>query len=249
MLGPILFNINSADLLPLFPTNHYFKYADDAYLIIPSTNTHTITAELAHHASWAATCNLKLNPTKTTEMVVTRKGIKPPPSLPSISRVDSMKILGVHVDKYLKFNEHVSTTITSCSQSLFALRTIKNHGLPLPSVQAVFRATLISKLLYASPAWWGFTSTGIRDMIEGFLRRSRKLQYCDQSSPDAAALVSRADTILFKSVTCNPAHILHQLLPPTRNLSYNLRTRSHNFHLPRKDDRNFINRMLFANIY
>jgi len=51
VLGPIIFNINSADLIPLSPTNSYFKYADDAYLIVPSTNTHTISAELTHHAN------------------------------------------------------------------------------------------------------------------------------------------------------------------------------------------------------
>ena len=68
-LGPVLFNINSTDLMPAHHLNKYFKYADDAYLVIPGCNAASIPAELEHHANWAATSNLKLNPSKTSEIV------------------------------------------------------------------------------------------------------------------------------------------------------------------------------------
>ena len=38
----------------------------------------------------------------------------------------------------------------------------------------VFRATVLSKLLYASPAWWGFTNVQQRDRLEGFLRKATR---------------------------------------------------------------------------
>jgi hypothetical protein len=79
VLGPTLFNINSTTLSPLYPTNYYFKYADDGYLIVPASNTFTLQLEIDHQSKWASSCNLKLNATKTSEIIFTRKKASPPP--------------------------------------------------------------------------------------------------------------------------------------------------------------------------
>ena len=62
-------------------------------------------------------------------------------------------------------------------------------------------------------------------------------------------LSRHADTTPFKAVTSDPHHVLHDLLPATRSHGPNLRARAHNYVLPAKDDRNFISRMLFGDIY
>ena len=73
VLGPTLFNINSSDLSPISPSNHYFKYADDAYLLVPASNSSTIPSEILHHQTWASSCNFKnFNPSKTSEIVFKR---------------------------------------------------------------------------------------------------------------------------------------------------------------------------------
>ena len=59
----------------------------------------------------------------------------------------------------------------------------------------------------------------------------------------------RADKNLFKAVRTNSRHVLHDLLPASTSHEHYLRPRAHNFVLPEKDDRNFINRMLFKDIY
>jgi hypothetical protein len=63
-----------------------------------------------------------------------------------------MRVLGVHVDDKLNFQYHVSETIKSFAQSLFALKTMKNHGLPLTCLQLVFASVVLGKLTYASPS-------------------------------------------------------------------------------------------------
>ena len=151
VLGPTLFNLNSGDLSPISAHNCYFKYADDAYLIVPASNVSSIPDELAHHSSWAAQCNLKLNQAKTAEIVFTRKGQKPPILNPGVTRSDSIKILGVTFDSRLNFSEHLDSVVTKCSQSLFALRLMRQHGMPQHTLETVFKATTTSKLLYASP--------------------------------------------------------------------------------------------------
>ena len=69
MLGPNLFNINSSELVPLHSNNFYFKFADDATLLVLSSNSYIIIDELSHHKTWAEQSNLKLNAAKTMEMI------------------------------------------------------------------------------------------------------------------------------------------------------------------------------------
>src|SRR5207244_559708 len=115
VLGPTLFNLNSCDLSPVSPLNKYFKYADDAYLVVPGSNVSSIQNELDYHSQWASQCNLKLNPTKTSEIVFSRKGSKPPPVNPGITRSESIKILGVVVDNRLTFSDHIDAVLTKCN--------------------------------------------------------------------------------------------------------------------------------------
>jgi len=51
----------------------------------------------------------------------------------------------------------------------------------------------------------------------------------------------------------NPNHVLHQLMPPEKITSYNLRERSHNLTIPLIDNnmlkKNFLYRLLFRDMY
>ena len=80
-------------------------------------------------------------------------------------------------------------------------------------------------------------------------RRGKKLQYIDEDIT-WDKLVRNRSTKLFKAITTNEGHILHTLLPPTKSNKYELRERSHCFHLPElhspHDTRNFIIRMLYS---
>jgi len=70
-----------------------------------------------------------VNPAKYMEIVFVDKHRKwnaqPPPPLPGIERVASVKILGVTITNSL--SEHVHTTISSCAQTLYALRVLRSH--------------------------------------------------------------------------------------------------------------------------
>ena len=143
----------------------------------------------------------------------------------------------------------MKSKVTSCNQSLYALRVMRQHGLPSESLQKVLKATSLSKLLYSSPSWWGFTSKATRDLVQSFIRRARKWGYYSASDPEAGSMCVTADNRLFRKVISNPGHVLNYLLPQQQTHTYFLRSRAHNFQLPRKDDRNFFNRMLFSKIF
>ena len=245
VLGPTLFNINSSELKSLSSNNSYFKYADDSYLIVPGSNAETILPEIQHHASWAAGCNLKFNISKTAEIVFCNKKTLPPPPNPGIVRCDVIKILGVHLDNKLRFSTHLDEIITSCNRSLFALRTMRQHGMTAQALQSIFKATVIPKLLYASAAWWGYTTEGDKNRLASFLRRAVKFDYYKSTDPDILSLQDAIENKLFNCIKSNKLHCLYPMLPPPRQTNYGLRQRGHIYKLPLKDDRNFINRMLF----
>jgi hypothetical protein len=256
-IGPASYVITASDLHPITPGNYMHKYADDTYLVVPAANFHSSVAEITQIKKWAEDNNLVLNFRKSVEIVFvpprSRRAVEiPMPAIPEIARVDSIKALGVTISRKFSITQHVENLLASCAQTLFALRTLRQHGLPTNALHTVFKVTVVAKLTYASPAWWGFTSTDDRNRLEALLRRSTRLGYRDVSDPTFNDICKQADETLFNSIKRNVNHLLHPLLPPERSQHYSLRQRSHNFEIPIRtsplNDNNFINRMLFRGL-
>jgi len=214
----------------------------------------TYAAEFANISKWAAISNIILNPRKTRELIVFRSDRLRPDVLthPIISeavRVSSLRVLSVAIFSDLGMSEHLDQVLSSCASSCYALRVLRCHGLPTPQLQEVARATTVASLMYASPSWWGFTSAGYRERIERLINQLKRCGFLPMSAPSVPTLANEADQRLFRSVIHNPDHVLHKLLPDVRRVNYNLRSRAHGFELPLKDDRNFISRLLYKDIY
>ena len=116
-----------------------------------------------------------MNVAKCREMIIRRPCLTlddptiPPPQ-PGLLRVRELKILGVTFTDALDFAPHFSATLSQATSSQYALGILRaHHGLLGFQLYAVTRATLISKLLYASPAWWGFTNAETRKRFQSIL--------------------------------------------------------------------------------
>ena len=252
VIGPADYIIGTSDLHPLHPQNRLKKYADDSYLLIGSQHKETGPAELRHISEWAASKNLRINSSKTREIVIVRShsaSLSEQPSITGMHRSTSIEILGVTIGEKLALTEHIDRTLGSCSSSLYALRTLRAHGLPTQALFQVARSTTVARLIYASPAWWGFTSGRDRERLERFMQRVVRAGLLPVNTPTVANLASEADDVLFNAILTDSEHVLRRLCPAHRATQYNLRTRPHPFVLPNKDDKNFIPRMMFKNIY
>jgi len=256
-VGPASYVVTGSDLRPLTDGNLMVKFADDTYLIIPESNSGSCAGEISHIGDWASSNNLQLNRAKSVEIVFVpprsrRAAVIPAPAVPDIPRVESIKALGVTLSRKLSVAQHVDQLLVSCSQSMFALRTLRHHGLPTDALHTVFQAIVESKLSYASPAWWGLTSAADRDRLEAFLRRSATLGFRSDTAPTLSDICSERDDKLFTKIITNTSHLLHHLLPPRRDTHYSLRPRAHDFTLSVRttslNDNNYINRMLYKNI-
>ena len=149
---------------------------------------------------------------------------------------------------------HVDNVITSCGQALYAMKILKSHGLSQECLHVLFQSTILSRLLYASQAWYGFASEEDVGRLDSFIRKSIKSSFASPDQPLFRQLCEKRDDDLFKSIRSNKHHVLANLLPPVKKTVYDLRTRPHDFVLPSAKtnklvDKNFLHRILFKNIY
>ena len=99
------------------------------------------------------------------------------------------------------------------------------------SLRHVYKVVILSKLLYAFPAWWGFTSAADKQRLEASLRRAVRYGLHSVDDPFFPQLVGDMNDNLFAKIQHNPHHVLYKLLPEKADHTYNLRPRSHFFSL------------------
>ena len=226
-IGPVSYVFNSSDLVPCCPGNRFNKYADDTYILVPPSNYNTITIELENISQWAIANNLKSNSTKSTEMIVSRprasrENLAYPAPIPGIQCVDMMKILGVSMTYTFLFNAHIDITLRQAAQSMYVLRVLRSHGLTGEALWDVTRATIQARMLYASPAWWGYADMSHRQRLQNFIFKLQRLGFLPRNSPSFEDMCGIADEVLFESVLSNEYHVLAQLLPPVKETPYQL---------------------------
>ena len=130
--------------------------------------------------------------------------------------------------------DHMSSLVTSCSRSLYAVRVLRDHGLPVSSLQVLLSASVIAKLSYCAPAWSGLCSANDRARLDAFLRRCKRYGYCVDDVAVISDLFAVGDQSLFKRILTNELHVLQPSLSGKTNFNYNLRSRHHNRQLIKK---------------
>ena len=255
-IGPSCFVLNTSDLQPSIGGNVFDKYADDTYLIVPPTNTLKVGEEVSQIQEWAGRQNLTLNTQKTKEMLLFRPRSKPsfvPPVIVGIQRVESIKILGILLDSKMTFGEHAQKVVSRCAQSLYAIRTLKAHGLSGKNLWQVTESTLISGVTYASQAWWGMLDSSHLQRLESMINKIIKQGYLQAEHPTFTQICKDADDKLFQAVLSHKHHVLHHLLPLIKETGHVLRTRAHNREIPAVKlstlRKTFLYRMLYLNSY
>ena len=144
ILGPLIFNLYVADLSNILPaTTKCAQYADDTTLYSHCTVRDLTSREIEMNktlnkfGNWSQDSNLALSPPKTKSMLYSTSQMSSYHSLSSralqlsvqgkdLERVKSAKLLGVHLNVNLKWDEHVKHLASSCYGTPACLRKIKN---------------------------------------------------------------------------------------------------------------------------
>ena len=142
----------------------------------------------------------------------------------------------------------VKVVRAEAARSIYALKVLRSYGLQGANLWRVCRATTISYLTHAAPAWWGYTDACSRLSLQSVFNRLRRFGLLPPEFPTHEELCEHPCGELFKQVLHNRIHVLCQLLPPVKETPYGLRPSSHNRIIPSADNRfrrNFIVCMLY----
>jgi Reverse transcriptase (RNA-dependent DNA polymerase) len=168
LLGSLLFTIYVspvASLLSHLGVNQH-QYADDTQLFISISqssalaNLHTLQSALAVLSQGFSLNSLSQNPDKSDAILLSTH--RRNSTLSNISHInvagstvplsDSIKLLGVTLDKSLTFNKHVNLVSQSCYYHMKTLRHIR-HCLDNHTTSLVAHTLISSRLDYANSPW------------------------------------------------------------------------------------------------
>ena len=228
-LGPISFVYNASDLHPLNAANKICKYADDFYLIVPSSHSHTIPSELENIANWAKDNNLKLNKSKPWhDCPKAAHGLLHKPlchyTWDRAGSWDGSPWCNTHwyslilPARWSYCYPYRSNVICSAPSPIPWPRS---HGAShAPQLFNVARATLVAQLTYASPAWAGFINCEDKAHLQSVLKKLQRAGFLPHNFQTFKQICDADDTRLFSSIIHNDDHVLHQLLPPVKTHSH-----------------------------
>ena len=174
VLAPLLFIIFVSDMLsrkqlPILCQTYFslFKYADDGSIAVSHTDVvfaHSIMQKMCDYLNkWCSKWKLTPNCDKDkTECIVIYPASPPNLALDplkigdkTIAYTKQSVVLGLKIDKDLNFNAHASLKLKQCWYAWFSLskKTNRQYGLNCSSLVLLFKAVVLTKLLYAAPIW------------------------------------------------------------------------------------------------
>ena len=112
----------------------------------------------------------------------------------------------------------------------------------------VTQATLINKLLYASPVWWGFMDASGKQQLQSIIAKAVRLGLLPISQAPLSELCEHADQALFSNIVNNHNHVLRNLLPPLKITGHDLRKPTRDRTLPFKEDNGLFGKIFIHRI-
>ena len=91
-----------------------------------------------------------------------------------VRRVETYKILGVHLSSDLTWNVHIEYVVKKASKRLYALRSLKKAGVQPRDLVGIYCALIRSVLEYAAPVWSGLPAY-LSDVLEAVQRRAMRI--------------------------------------------------------------------------
>lgn len=249
-IGPTLYITMESDLQPISVINLIFKYADDTNLLVPENTDVSLIDEYNHVKHWATVNKMCINESKTKEIVFHR----PCPRkhymfnpVDGIERVNQLRLLGVIIQDTFSIEAHINYVLAVCSQRIYLMKKLRDQGLPIKHLQTIYQAIIISRLLYALPAWGCYLSAEQTGRIDAFLRRSYKYGVASTILTVGELMDSAAHSLFVQMQ--KPGHCLNSILPVLHDFNVDLRPRGHSFQLPvcvyNLFKKSFLNRCLF----
>ena len=160
LLGPLLFNIFINDLNYVVPDVSLRLNADDTTLyasdVSPIALQFVVNRGLSCLSEWFDANYLLINNAKMQALPIGPRKYDFDLTLNSsaVTKLPSIRILGVELDGMLNFTEHISSQLKKAYAKTGALRRIR-HFVPMDIMLALYKSFILPHLEYCSPLLLG----------------------------------------------------------------------------------------------
>ena len=167
ILGPIFFIIFTNEMADKFPNCKIMSYADDCQLIVAANSKMQVKLkleELIRQAQiWYTENSLMNNPTKTEILIIGNKHkenlamsieVEEGGKMKQLKAKQMIKILGVHIDDQLNWNNQIQAVRKKATNSIRNLHRI-NQLIPLKHRVLLYNSLVAAHYNYADTVWSG----------------------------------------------------------------------------------------------
>ena len=167
ILGPVLFLIYINDISNSTSLN-LLSFADDTTIYHSVCDIDNLTLTLNHELkniyNWLCANKLCLNVKKTQYCIFSPKNsnyeVKGSVKINNevinqigkYNKDESVKFLGIYIDKHLTWKEHINIISSKISRAIFAINRVK-HILPHKSLKSLYYTLIHSHITYGIQAW------------------------------------------------------------------------------------------------
>ena len=236
ILGPLLFNIHLCDLFYFLEDLDIASYADDTTIYTVKENKESVINTLETSSvilfKWFENNFMKANSDKSHLLLSCKQ--------PSTVTIDDTFIesnvkevlLGIIIDRDLKFDDHVNNLCKKACQKLNALSCLAPF-MNLDKRRIIMKAFIESQFGYC-PLVWMFHSRSLNNKINRIHERALRITYNDKSS-NFQELLDKDNSVTIhhrniRTLAIETCKFLQGLSPPLfneifveRELSYSLR--------------------------
>ena len=173
----------------------------------------------------------------------------------AVEVVSTAKLLGRNISSDLRWNCHVAEISKKVASRLYFLKQLKRANIPAKHLLIFYLTFIRTVTEFACPVFHNALPTYLSAELEQLQKRAMRIifpfvPYSDAlHQPNLDTLSQRKQSIttkLFDSITCNPDHKLHELLPPRNICKSNLR-RKRNFNVPLAKTKRLMNTFMYSN--
>ena len=173
ILGPLLFLVYINDIKSTIDISRAILFADDTNLILTDKCVDSLISKASREIdaifNWFNANKLSLN-TEKTKYILFRS---PQTRLPTtdnvtidgkpIEQVKSIKFLGVHIDEFLKWEEHIKLKNNQIAKNLSVINRVK-HDLQTRTMKTLYDSLILPHLTYGVVAWGNTCKKAIKRM-------------------------------------------------------------------------------------
>ena len=183
ILGPLLFNIFINDIFYFIDETKIANYADDTTVYATEVNLTELLKLLEKESiivlDWFKKNEMKSNDDKCHLIVANKENISLNLECDIIESSDTVKLLGVFIDRKLDFSEHVSKLCKKGNQKMHALARISKY-LSKDKLRVLMKTFIISQFNYC-PLVWMFHNRTMNNKINRLHERALRIVYKDET--------------------------------------------------------------------